>query len=195
MNANITRSTALSALRQYNTEPYHIYHALTMEKVMGWFAERIAPEDREFWQLAGLLHDIDFERWPEEHCIKAPVLLEEIGASKELIRTICSHCYGSTTNIKPEHAMEKILFAVDELTGIIAAAVRLLPSHSIHDLKLSSVRKKFKNSKFAAGCSRETIRAGAAMLGKEVDELISETLTAMCQCDAAVNEELNTLFP
>lgn len=195
MNANITRDIALSTLLQYNSEPYHIYHALVMERVMGYFADRISPDDHEFWELAGLLHDLDFEHWPDEHCIKAPVLLREIGASEDLIRAICSHCYGSTTNIKPEHEMEKLLFTVDELTGIIAAAVRLLPSHSVHDLKLSSVRKKFKNSKFAAGCSRETIRAGAAMLNKEIDDLISETLTAMCLCEAPVNEELNTLFP
>lgn len=198
MNANITRNNALHALLQYNTDYYHIYHALVMEGVMGYFASQlpdISSEDQDFWKIAGLLHDIDFELWPNEHCIKAPSLLMEIGASESLIRAICSHCYGYTTNIKPEHKMEKILFAVDELTGIIAAATRLLPSRSVHDLKYSSVRKKFKNKKFASGCSRETIQKGAEMLGKDVDELIRDTLQAMYLCEATVNKELCSIFP
>ncbi len=176
----ITRAQAWDLLKKYNEEPFHLQHALTVEAVMGYFADKLGyGADKEFWSLCGLLHDIDFEKYPQEHCKKAPELLAEINAGEELTRAVCSHGYGLCADIKPEHEMEKILFATDELTGLIGAAARMRPSKSTQDMELSSLKKKFKDKKFAAGCSRDVIRQGAEMLGWELDKLLDETLQAM----------------
>ena len=152
----------------------------TVEAVMGYFAKEMGyGEEEEFWSLVGLLHDIDFEEFPEEHCIKAPELLAEISASPEFVHAVVSHGYGLCTQVAPEHLMEKILFATDELTGLIGAAALMRPSKSVCDMELSSLKKKYKDKKFAAGCSREVIATGAEMLGWELDELLEKTLTAM----------------
>ncbi len=177
---SFTREEALALLHKYNKEEFHRTHAETVEGVMRYFARAMGfGNEEEFWGLVGLLHDIDFEEFPEEHCIKAPELLAEIQASPEFIRAVVSHGYGLCTQIAPEHPMEKILFATDELTGLIGAAALMRPSKSVCDMELSSVKKKYKDKKFAAGCSREVIASGAEMLGWELDELLEKTLTAM----------------
>ena len=185
MNANFTREEALALLKKYNQEPFHIQHALTVEGVMKWFAGENG-EDEEFWSLAGLLHDVDFEKWPEEHCKKAPELLAEIHASEELVHAVCSHGYGICTEVKPEHFMEKVLFATDELTGLIGAAALMRPSKSVMDMETKSLKKKFKDKRFAAGCSRDVIEKGAEMLGWELNELFEKTILAMRSCEAEV---------
>ncbi len=191
MNAGISREKAIELLRKYNKEPFHLQHALTVEGVMRWYAnQRGFAADQDFWGLVGLLHDIDFELYPEQHCIKAPELLREGGASEELIHAVCSHGYGLTVDIAPEHEMEKVLFAADELTGLIGATVLMLPSRDIQELQLKSLKKKFKDRKFAAGCSRDVILRGAEMLGCELDALMQDTIAAMQSCDAAVKREL-----
>ena len=174
------RAAAMALLRKYNAEPFHIQHALTVEGVMRWYANELGHgEDAGFWAAVGLLHDVDFEKWPEEHCKKAPELLAEIGCSDELVRAVCSHGYGLCSDVEPEHEMEKVLFAVDELTGLIGAVALMRPSKSVSDLEVKSVKKKYKDKRFAAGCSREVIERGAAMLGWELDELIEKTILAM----------------
>lgn len=194
MNTKLTREQALEALKKYNKEPFHILHALTVEGVMRWFAKDQGFEDEvDFWGLAGLLHDIDFEMYPEEHCVKAPELLKEAGAEDELIHAVCSHGYGLVSDVKPEHQMEKILFAADELTGLVGAAARMRPSKSVMDMEVSSLKKKFKDKRFAAGCSRDVIKDGAENLGWSLEELMDKTLTAMRSCEASVNEEMGTL--
>ena len=196
MEANITREQALDLLQKYNREPFHIQHALTVEGVMQYFArERGYADDAAFWGLCGLLHDVDFERYPEEHCVKAPELLAEIGASEALVHAVCSHGYGICVDVEPTHEMEKVLFAADELTGLIGAAARMRPSRSVQDMEVSSLKKKFKDKKFAAGCSRDVIRNGAEMLGWELDELFSQTILAMRGCEVRVAEELAVLCP
>ena len=189
---NITREQALTLLQKYNKEPFHIQHALTVEGVMGWFAQE-QGEDVAFWSLCGLLHDIDFELYPDQHCQKAPALLSEISATPEMIHAICSHGYGLCSDVEPTHIMEKILFAVDELTGLIGAAARMRPSKSVMDMELSSLKKKFKDKKFAAGCSRDVIKAGAERLGWTLEELMDKTIQAMRSCEAAIAEELERL--
>ena len=180
MNNTVTRQQALELLQKYNKESFHILHALTVEGVMRYFASELGyGEDIDFWGLCGLLHDIDFEMYPEEHCIKAPELLAEINASDEMIHAVCSHAYGLCGNTEPVHELEKVMFAVDELTGLIGAAARMRPSKSVMDMELSSLKKKFKDKKFAAGCSRDVIRKGSEMMGMELNELISRTLEAM----------------
>ena len=187
MEANITREQALALLREYNEEPFHIQHALTVEGVLRWYARELGyGADEEFWALAGLLHDIDFERWPEEHCRKAPELLEKGGCSPELIHAVCSHGYGICCDVEPEHEMEKVLFACDELTGLIGACAKMRPSGSIADMDLKSLKKKYKSKGFAAGCSREVIAQGAEMLGWTLDDLLSRTLEAMKPDEAAI---------
>ncbi len=187
MKETITREDALALLHQYNIEPFHIQHALTLEGVMKWFAVDLGyGEDQIYWGLVGLLHDIDFEQFPEEHCIKAPDLLQEAGVSEEMIRSICSHAYGLTVDIIPEHQMEKVLYAVDELTGLIGATALMRPSKSVQDMEAKSVKKKFKTTSFAAGCSREVITKGAEMLGWELDDLIQKTIYAMRSCEEDV---------
>jgi len=173
-------SDAQVLLRKYNKESFHIHHAETVSGVMRYFARIYDPERIEFWAVVGLLHDIDFEEYPDEHCVKGEELLLEHGASEELIRSALSHGWGLTASgYEPENIMEKILFATDELTGLIGAAILMRPSKSAMDLEVSSVRKKFKDKKFAAGCSRDTIALGAEMLGWELDELIEKTIMAM----------------
>ena len=192
MNCTITREQALALLQKYNKEPFHILHGLTVEGVMRWFAQENG-EDVEFWGLCGLLHDVDFEMYPDQHCIKAPELLAEIGVSEEMVHAICSHAYGQCCDVEPVHLMKKILFAVDELTGLIGAAARMRPSKSVSDMELSSLKKKFKDKKFAAGCSRDVIREGAERLGWSLDEVMEKTILAMRSCETSVNEELSRL--
>ena len=188
----LTREQALALLQKYNKEPFHIQHALTVEGVMRWYAEQNS-ENVDFWGLVGLLHDVDFELYPEEHCKKAPDLLAEVNASPELVHAICSHGYGLCSDVEPVHLMEKIMFTVDELTGLIGAAARMRPSKSVMDMELSSLKKKFKDKKFAAGCSREVIKQGADMLGWSLDEVLDKTIQAMRSCEASINEELAKL--
>ena len=188
----LTREQALSLLQKYNKEPFHILHALTVEGVMRWFAQE-EGQDPDFWGLCGLLHDVDFERYPEQHCQKAPELLAEIHASPEMVHAICSHGYGLCCDVEPVLQMEKILFAADELTGLIGAAARMRPSKSVMDMELSSLKKKFKDKKFAAGCSRDVIRTGAERLGWTLDELMEKTILAMRSCEASVAEEQEKL--
>ena len=194
MKECIAREAALAALKEYNKEPFHIQHALTVEGVMRWYANELGyGEDAEFWATVGLLHDIDFEQWPEEHCLKAPELLEKAGCSAELIHAVCSHGYGLCCDVEPVHEMEKVLFAADELTGLIGAAARMRPSKSCMDMEVSSLKKKFKDKKFAAGCSRDVIRQGAEMLGWELEELMEKTIEAMRSCEDSVNEACTAL--
>ena len=182
------REDALSLLRKYNREPFHIRHALTVEGVMRWYDHEAGRGDEaEFWAMAGLLHDIDFEDWPEQHCQKAPELLAEINASPELVHAVCSHGYGICSEVEPADEMEKILFAADELTGLIGAAALMRPSKSVQDMEVKSLKKKFKDRKFAAGCSRDVIRTGAERLGWTLDELMEKTILAMRSCEDSVN--------
>jgi predicted hydrolase (HD superfamily) len=187
--SSLPRGEAWELLRRYNKDPFHLQHALTVEGVMKWFArdQGFAGEE-EFWGIAGLLHDIDFEQFPELHCVKAPELLREGGAGEDLIHAVCSHGYDLTAvDARPEHPMEKVLFAVDELTGLIWAAAIIRPSKSVQDLEVKSVKKKYKAANFAAGCSRPVIEKGAAMLDWELDTLIEKTILAMRSCEAEVN--------
>ncbi len=176
----ITRDEAFELLKEYNKEPFHIKHALTVEGVMRYFAREMGyGDEEELWGIVGLLHDLDFELYPDEHCVKEQEIMRERGIDERIIRAAASHGYGITVDIKPEHEMEKVLFAVDELTGLIGAVALMRPSRSVDDLELKSVRKKFKTPSFAAGCSREVITKGAEMLGWELDDLISRTILAM----------------
>lgn len=194
MNLNITRDDALELLKKYNKESFHIMHALTVEGVMRYFAENLGySDDTDFWGICGLLHDIDFEVYPDEHCQKAPELLAEINASDEIIHAVCSHGYGICSDVEPIHEMEKVLFATDELTGLIGAAARMRPSKSTKDMELSSLKKKFKDKKFAAGCSRDIIKQGAEMLSWELDELLEKTILAMRSCEDSVAAETENL--
>lgn len=194
MAANITREDALGLLKKYNKEPFHILHALTVEGVMRYYAKELGyGEEADFWSLCGLLHDVDYEMYPEEHCKKAPELLKEINADEKLVHAVCSHGYGICVDVEPVHEMEKVLFAADELTGLIGAAARMRPSKSVMDMELSSLKKKYKDKKFAAGCSRETINLGAERLGWEIDRLLEQTILAMRSCEEAVNKEMADL--
>ncbi|MCD7737197.1 MAG: hydrolase [Lachnospiraceae bacterium] len=187
MKSTITREEAFALLRKYNKEPFHIQHALTVEGTMRWFARELGyAEDEEYWGITGLLHDIDFELYPEQHCQKAPELLRGGGVSEEMIYSVCSHGYGICCELEPKHEMEKVLFAVDELTGLIGAAVKMRPSKSVMDLQVSSLKKKFKDKKFAAGCSRDVIRLGAERLGWSLEELMEKTILAMRSCEASI---------
>ena len=188
----LTREQALTLLQKYNKEPFHIQHALTVEGVMRWFAQENG-ENVDFWGLCGLLHDIDFELYPDQHCQKAPELLAEVNASAEMVHAICSHGYGICSDVEPIHLMEKILFTVDELTGLIGAAARMRPSKSVMDMELSSLKKKFKDKKFAAGCSRDVIKQGAEKLGWSLDEVLEKTILAMRSCESSVAKELAAL--
>ncbi|MCI1304815.1 MAG: hydrolase [Lachnospiraceae bacterium] len=193
----ITRDEAFALLKQYNQDPFHIRHALTVEAVMKWYADELGfEEEAEYWGIVGLLHDIDFERYPEEHCLKAPELLKDGGVSEDIIHAVCSHGYGITVgngvtiDVKPEREMEKVLFAADELTGLIWAAALMRPSRSTKDMELKSLKKKFKSKGFAAGCSREVIRRGADQLGWDLEKLLSMTLQAMASSEDAVHAEM-----
>ena len=183
----LTREKAWELLTRYNKEPFHLRHALTVESVMGWFAQELGyGDEKEFWSNVGLLHDLDFEQWPEEHCVKCQQLLRDEGVDERLIRAVASHGWGACVDIQPEHEMEKVLFAVDELTGLIGAAALMRPSKSVTDMELKSLKKKFKDKKFAAGCSREIIMQGAELLGWDLDKLLGETLSAMQDEEAAI---------
>ena len=176
----MTREEAWQLLKSYNSQEFHLTHALTLERCMGWFADRLGyGQEREFWMQAGLLHDLDFEQYPQEHCKKAGEIMADLGLDDRLIHAVVCHGYGICSDVEPEHEMEKVLFAIDELTGIIWAAALMRPSKSTKDMELKSLKKKFKDKKFAAGCDREVIARGAEMLGWELDKLLSETLLAM----------------
>ncbi len=191
MKSSVTREEALALLQKYNKEPFHIQHALTVEGAMCWFACELGyGEEEEYWGITGLLHDIDFELYPEEHCQKAPELLKEGGVSDEMIYSICSHGYGICCDVEPKHEMEKVLFAADELTGLIGAAARMRPSKSVMDMEVSSLKKKFKDKRFAAGCSRDVIKTGAERLGWSLEELMEKTILAMRSCEAQIAEAM-----
>ena len=187
----IAREDALALLKRYNQDPFHLQHAFTVEAVMKWYANELGyGKDAEYWGIVGLLHDIDFEQYPDQHCVKAPELLKAGGVGDDMIHAICSHGYGICCDVKPTHEMEKVLFAADELTGLIGAAARMRPSKSTKDMEVSSLKKKFKDKKFAAGCSRDVIRTGAERLGWELDELLTKTIEAMRSCEDSVNAEM-----
>ncbi|MGM9653244.1 MAG: hydrolase [Eubacteriales bacterium] len=191
MESILARGDALALLTKYNKEPFHIRHALTVEAVMRWYAVQLGYEaDADFWAQTGLLHDIDFELYPEQHCVKAPELLRAGGVGEEMIHAVCSHGWGICSEVEPAHEMEKVLFAADELTGLIGAAALMRPSKSVTDMELSSLKKKFKDKKFAAGCSRDVIRAGAERLGWDLDTLLSRTLDAMRETEAQIQLEM-----
>ena len=185
---------ALALLRKYNSEPFHLCHALTVSKVMRRMADSLGYGDEaDFWAVVGLLHDIDFEQWPEQHCVKCVELLRDGGADERLIHAVVSHGYGICTDVAPEHEMEKVLFACDELTGLIGACAKMRPSGSITDMDLKSLKKKYKSKGFAAGCSREVIAQGAEMLGWALDDLLSRTLEAMKPDEAAIIAKMAAL--
>ena len=180
LSANITREGAWELLKKYNSDPFHLEHGEIVENTLRYFARELGyGEDEEFWGIVGLLHDLDFEQWPEQHCIKERELMQDAGLSEELIHATTSHGWAITVDVKPEHEMEKVLYAVDELTGLIGAVVLMRPSKSVQDLELKSVLKKYKSPKFAAGCSREVIERGASLLGWELNALISRTIAAL----------------
>lgn len=190
----ISREQALELLQKYNKDPFHIQHALTVEGVMRWYAGKLGyGEDAEYWGIVGLLHDIDFELYPDAHCIKAPELLREGGVGEDIIHAVCSHGYELTVDVKPEHEMEKVLYAVDELTGLIWAAALIRPSKSVQDMELKSLKKKYKSAGFAAGCSREVIERGAQMLGCELDELLQNTIYAMRSCESEIQKYMEAI--
>lgn len=194
---HITREEAFTLLKKYNKNPFHIQHALTVEAVMKWYARELGyGEDEEYWGIVGLLHDIDFELYPAEHCLKAPELLREAGVSEDIIHAVCSHGYGImvecgvTIDVEPVHEMEKVLFAADELTGLIWAAALIRSSQSTKDMELKSLKKKYKSKGFAAGCSREVIERGAAQLGWELEKLLTMTLQAMADCEDEIQAQM-----
>lgn len=192
----MTREEAWQLLTTYNKEPFHLRHAITVEHVMGWFARELGYGDQaDYWSIVGLLHDLDFERWPEEHCKKSQELMRQAGVDESIIRSTASHGWGLCVDIKPEHEMEKVLYATDELTGLIGAAALMRPSKSVSDMELKSLKKKFKDKKFAAGCSREVIASGAELLGWELDELLDRTLKAMQSEEKAIEAEAGALSP
>lgn len=194
MREHISREQALDLLKKYNKEAFHIQHALTVEGVMKWFAKELGyGEDEEYWGIVGLLHDIDFEQYPDQHCIKAPELLREGGVGEDIIHAVCSHGYELTVEVKPEHEMEKVLYAVDELTGLIWATALMRPSKSVQDMEVKSVKKKFKTLNFAAGCSRDVIERGAEMMGYDLSDLIQKTIYAMRSCEQQVQEEMQQI--
>ena len=190
----LSRAQAWNLLTQYNHEPFHLRHALTVEAVMGWYAQELGYGDQsDFWRTVGLLHDLDFEQFPEQHCLKSQEIMRQAGLDDSLIHATASHGWGITVDIKPEHEMEKILFAPDELTGLIGAAALMRPSKSVQDMELKSLKKKYKDKKFAAGCSREVIEQGAKLLGWELDTLLDRTLSAMRACEADIEASVSAL--
>ena len=191
----MNREEAWNLLRQYNKESFHLRHALTVEGIMRYFAKELGYADQEeYWGIVGLLHDLDFELYPEEHCVKSQELMREHGVDENIIRSTASHGWGLTAaNIEPEHQMEKVLFAIDELSGLIGAAALMRPSKSVQDMELKSLKKKFKDKHFAAGCSRDVIKQGADILGWPLDELMEKTILAMRSCEESVNKEMETL--
>lgn len=193
----IAREDALALLKRYNQDPFHLQHAFTVEAVMKWYANELGyAEDAEYWGIVGLLHDIDFEQYPEEHCLKAPEILREGGVGEDIIHSVVSHGYGITIgcgvtlDVAPEHEMEKVLFAADELTGLIWAAALMRPSKSTKDMELKSLKKKYKSKGFAAGCSREVIERGADQLGWPLEKLLTMTMQAMADSEEEINREV-----
>ena len=200
MSEHISRQDALELMRKYNDDPFHRQHALTVEAVMKWFARELGyGEDAGYWGIVGLLHDIDFELYPDEHCLKAPELLREAGVGEDIIHAVVSHGYGitvgcgKTLDVEPEHEMEKVLFAADELTGLIWAAAKMRSSKSTKDMEVSSLKKKFKDKKFAAGCSRDVIIKGAENLGWDLPKLMEMTILAMRSCEDPIAEEMKKM--
>lgn len=196
----ITREDAFELLKKYNEEPFHLQHAITVEAVMRWYAKEEGYEtEAEYWGIVGLLHDIDFELYPDEHCLKAPELLRAANVSDDIIHAVCSHGYGitvgngTTIDVEPVHHMEKVLFAVDELTGLIWSASLMRPSKSTKDMELKSLKKKYKSKGFAAGCSREVIERGAIQLGWELTVLLEKTLKAMSETEDDINAQISML--
>jgi len=190
----IDRAQAWELLRKYNEESFHLRHGITVEHVMGWFAQTLGyGEEKDYWSVVGLLHDLDFERWPEEHCIKSQELMREAGIEESMIRATACHAWGHHVDIKPEHEMERVLYATDELTGLIGAAALMRPSKSVSDMELKSLKKKFKDKKFAAGCSRDVIAAGAELLGWELDKLLDLTLQAMQAEEEAIEAAVRAI--
>ena len=190
----ITREQAYDLLKEYNKDPFHLQHALTVEAVMKWYAKELGyGEEAEYWGIVGLLHDIDFEQYPDQHCIKAPELLREGGVSEDIIHAVVSHGYGITVDVAPEREMEKVLFAADELTGLIWAAALMRPSKSTKDMELKSLKKKYKSKGFAAGCSRDVIERGALQLEWDLDKLLTMTLEAMKATEDEINEEVEDI--
>lgn len=194
MENYISREDAFRLLTKYNQDRFHIQHALTVEGVMKWYANELGyQEDAQYWGIVGLLHDIDFEQYPEQHCIKAPELLRNAGVGEDIIHAVCSHGYQLTVDIAPEHEMEKVLYAVDELTGLIGAVALMRPSKSVQDMEVKSVKKKYKSNNFAAGCSREVIQRGADMLGWDLSSLIEKTIYAMRSCEAEIQDTMQEI--
>lgn len=190
MECTVSREAALELLKKYNKDPFHLRHAYTVEGVMRWYANELGYKDEaDFWATVGLLHDVDFENWPEQHCKKAPELLKEINAPEEMVHAICSHGHGLCCDVEPVLQMEKVLFAADELTGLIGAAALMRPSKSTKDMEVSSLKKKFKDKKFAAGCSRDVIKDGSERLGWELNDLFEKTIFAMRECEDSVNAQ------
>ncbi len=185
MAETLTREAAWELLNEYNKDHFHLKHALTVEGIMRYFAKDLGYADEvDSWGIVGLLHDLDFEQFPEQHCIKEQEIMREHGIDERIIHATASHGYALTVDIQPEHEMEKVLYATDELSGLIGAVALMRPSKSVSDLELKSVKKKYKNAKFAAGCSREVIERGAEMLDWTLDELIERTILAMRSCEA-----------
>lgn len=190
----ITREQAYDLLKEYNKDSFHLQHALTVEAVMKWYAKELGyGEEAQYWGIVGLLHDIDFEQYPDQHCIKAPELLREGDVSEDIIHAVVSHGYGITVDVAPEREMEKVLFAADELTGLIWAAALMRPSKSTKDMELKSLKKKYKSKGFAAGCSRDVIERGALQLGWDLDKLLTMTLEAMKATEDEINEEVEDI--
>ena len=190
----ITREKAFELLKKYNKAPFHIRHAITVEAVLKWYAVDLGYSDEtEYWGIVGLLHDIDFEKYPDQHCIKAPDLLQEAGVGEDIIHSVCSHGYGITVDIKPEHEMEKVLFASDELTGLIWAAALMRLSKSTKDMELKSLKKKYKSKDFAAGCNRDIIEKGSEMLGWDLSVLLEKTLKAMQESEDSINAQMEQI--
>ena len=190
----ITREQAYDLLKEYNKDPFHLQHALTVEAVMKWYAKELGyGEEAQYWGIVGLLHDIDFEQYPDQHCIKAPELLREGGVSEDIIHAVVSHGYGITVDVAPEREMEKVLFAADELTGLIWAAALMRPSKSTKDMEFKSLKKKYKSKGFAAGCSRDVIERGALQLGWDLDKLLTMTLEAMKATEDEINQEVEDI--
>ena len=190
----LTREQAWELLNEYNKGEFHLKHGQIVGDVMRWYANELGYGDEaDFWETVGLLHDLDFEQWPEQHCQKAPELLREAGCGDDLIHAVCSHGYGICCDVEPTHEMEKVLFAADELTGLVGAAARMRPSKSVMDMEVSSLKKKYKDKKFAAGCSRDVINTGAERLGWTIEELMEKTILAMRSCEESVNQEMETL--
>lgn len=189
MGTIMTRDEAWALLTEFNKDAFHLRHAVTVEGVMRWYAEKLGYSDEvNLWGIVGLLHDLDFEMFPEQHCIKEQEIMRSRGVDERIVHATASHGWKLTVDIEPQHEMEKVLYAVDELTGLIGAAALMRPSKSVQDMELKSVKKKYKSPNFAAGCSREVIERGAELMGVSLDELISGTILAMRSCEDEYNK-------